>query len=154
MFFAKDQFSLYLTCSCFSLCGYNQAWILVATDRSHRFLFSLKNGFSKLGIWPGWLTLHAYGKWLTAGYVCRYRYRRIMRPRLVVYLLVGVLPRCCYCFEALLFLACFLLMSLICKLPSTDSLLLVAGAVFSLYLSVFNEGDFCVSFSSVLLFEV
>lgn len=56
-------------------------------------------------------------------------------------------------FEALIFLACFLLISIICKLPSTDSLFLVAGTVISLYLSVFNEKDFCVSFSSVLLFE-
>jgi len=79
------------------------------------------------------------------------RHRRRVRPGLIVHLLVGVLPGCCYCFGALVFVARFLLMTVICKLPSTNSLLLVASAVFSLYVS--SVRDFCVSFSSVFLFE-
>lgn len=48
-------------------------------------------------------------------------------------------------FEALIFLDCFLINSRICKLPSTDSLLVVAGTVFPLYWSVFSERGLWVS---------
>lgn len=46
IYFSKDWFSVYLTCSCFSLCGCNQAGLLVAT---HWFLFVYeKKKFKKL----------------------------------------------------------------------------------------------------------